>query len=1541
MKSTKKALTLVLALSMIITMFTGPAVNSVSAATTDELVPIERVKLTFNNAGKGWSGTNSTGSQLYQRDDPDNADNKYMELSTPSSSGYNMELASDDNSTTAYEMTASTKYTMDIKFKVASATSGSDLSVCFGSQSAYDPAKAKPFMKNYTASDYNDDQWHTVTYEFTTTDTMLANSYNSNSSATNVCNRFYLVASGEGSYYIDEVTITKYGTIPETVKVIDEVKLTFNNQGKGYSGYYGTYGTQIEQVDGENSTNKYMKLYVNDGYAYNFELADGDDSTTAYKMLGSTSYSVSIKFKVISNSNNNSCINVNFGTQAPYDATLAKPYMKSFNIKDYNDGNWHTVNYEFTTTETMAANTYSNTDKTNICDRLYIVASGYCSFYVDEVTVQKITEEPTVLTKTTTLTFNNTGKGWSGTNSTGSQLYQRDDPDNANNKYMELSTPSSSGYNMELASDDNSTTAYEMTASTKYTMDIKFKVASATSGSDLSVCFGSQSAYDPAKAKPFMKTYEASDYNDGQWHTVTYEFTTTDTMLANSYNSNSSATNVCNRFYLVASGQGSYYIDEVVITKVGNYSIPDLDDSGSGGDSSGSGNTGSGDGGNTGSDEEETGSKMYTISDFNLAPHKTNSKIGNTSSSWYSSLRWYIDPNETNSAIHYKFAYDIAENAPSTSGTRGIDAKGTNGDTNAQFTLVYEDNTPIEVVQGKSYRISLKYKIISVENNSFISFSVLRGKLSNGWTGSYGVSSVASKDDSRYIIDTDITPTDDWVNVSLTFTADYTDKTDFNALQIGGAGYGEAIIDDIVFEEIDASEVSPPNTDSSKFGISSENGIIAFSEYKLTDPDLTIPAIISGKRIAAIGKYALLYNRYVKNVTIENGPTVISDYAFEYAKVLETVTLPASITTINKGSFYGIKTLTSITVDEANANFASVDGVLYTKDMTELILYPASKEGASFTVPATVTKIHESAFKNAVNLETITIAGNVEVIENRAFMNCTKLASINIPESVTSLGASAFRGCSSLTSNGITISDSIIAKENAFADCDNLVITGNITGDSTVDIADATTLIRHLAGHKDAKLGILENIAADINNDGTVDLLDAVILKRHLANWKNYDKLPFDGKTINTTYNDYTSSGTTPELVINLKENNTQTITSKRDINYDPNKEDVIIILATGQSNGTTTVGYSQEYGWYVTQGKGTVDNISAETTRPEPGTVFSGSSVTSLSSSYDVYNLANPERNASCMGGYTPALGKALHEATGAKIVFVQASQGAVGVHEWTPDPENWKCTCPNNGGGKLYKNAIANFTKTYQALKEDYNIIATTYIYLQGEHEQSRYANAETGATVHDTATYEQAYMAMHNGFMEECEIDMGGVILPRAYHAYFTPNTNNVQNGRRPTYARLAQIAAANNTDNLFLLSNFTDLMMTEGTPYRTDPSNSIHYSQIVYNEIGNETADSILKYLGLKPATEFTGFTVYNNVGAEVCKFDANGNVTSGNNTLAFSDDNSQLYIKFNTGTMYNYDLTSAGTDTEFVNRYGMITTVTGEENFKIVVNPNVK
>lgn len=1304
--------------------------------------------------------------------------------------------------------------------------------------------------------------------------------------------------------------------IPDGYEVKEQITLTFNNSGKGWSGTNsianGT-GNELVQVDDpDNSSNKYMSLSTPNGSSYNMELADGDTSTTAYKMTANTTYNVKVRFKVV-NAGNKGALTLVFGTQAAYNPSLAKPYIKTWSASEYDNGDWNTVSYDFTTTATMQANTYdTNTAKTNVCDRMYLIAKdSACEFYIDEVTITKYGPASTNTgDRKTTLTFNNSGTGWSGTNGTSSQLSQINDPNNSANKYMSLSTPNGNGYNMELANADTSTTAYKMTASTSYTITIKFKVVNAGSGGNLSLNFGTQAAYSADLPKPIITTWSASDYNDGNWHTVSYDFTTTSTMQANTYNTNITKTNVCDRMYLVAKDTAcKFYIDEVTIAE----------HSGAGG-------------GNEEGEEKE----MYTISDFTHGPYNPYTLKGQHTGTWYCSLRWYTDSTDENSVMHYKFAYDIAENAPNTSGTCGIDAKGTNGAQHASMCLAYEENTPITLTQGKSYRISFKYKVLSVENNSYVSFVAMRGKYSGGWTASHAVGATGSKDDSNYIIDIAFAPTDDWVNASYTFTANYTSNTDFDKLQIGGAGYGEAIIDDIVVEEIDASEVLPNNNDSAKYDISAEGTYTVINSYKLTDPDLTIPAVVSRRPLLAIGNYTFLYNKYVKNVTIENGPNEIRDYAFQYARVLETVNIPVSVTNIGKGAFYGIKTLKAINVDVSNANYTSVDGVLYNKDMTELILYPAAKTDKTFTVPDTVVKISDGAFYGAENLETVNMA-NVTEIGRRAFINCSKLVSVSMTSTVTSLGASAFRGCTALTASGLSIADDASVGENSFAGCDGLYTVGNISGnDGTVDILDATTLVRHLAGWQDCDLDRFQTLAADINGDGTVDLLDAVLLKRHLASWKGYETLPCDG-TVDYTYNNYTSSSDVPELVVNLTEKNSRKVTTDRDIEYDPNKEDVILILVVGQSNSTTGVGYSFEV-----QKKNSNSSyiITEETARPAVGTVFSGANVTALTDANDVYYLANPSKGTSCMGGYTPALGKALNEATGAKIVFVQAAVGAVGMHEWVPNPEDYTCTCINNGGGKLYSNAIANYTKTYQALQENYNIIATSYIYNQGEHEEhSPYVTS--ASTVHDDATYEKALLEMHNGLMSDCEIDIGGLFVPRSFFARYSGATDIVENSRRPSYARTAMYSAANKTDKLFIFSNFAENMCAAG-PYKPDPTNSIHYSQIVYNNIGKDCADSLLKYLGVTQASEFEGITVYNKVGTELCRFNAHGNLVSGSDTIAFSDDNSKLYFKvMPTGTMYTYEYSVAGTDSRFVSDYGIVTAVNGQSSFKIVINPVVK
>ncbi len=1538
MKLFKRSLSLLLSVMMIATMFTFLSATPATAAVAipDGYEIDEQITIDFNTTGKGWSGTNGTvGTHLTQMTDADNSSNKYMKLYTPNGNGYNMELASGSNSTTAYEMVANTKYSIEFKLKVIDATNTmSNLNFHFGTQSISSSSLAKPKLKSWNAATYNDGKWHTVSFSWTTTETMTDTSYVSSSTKGNICNRMYLVAADGGTaatWAIDDVVITKYKEATNTPK--NQITyINFNTEGKGWSDTNGAIGTHLTQAIHLNNTdNKYMKLYTPNGDGYNMELASGSNSNTAYILEPSTTYTLTFKFKPLDGDVGN--LSLFYGSRSASGGGYSKYGAKAWNATTYTSSEWHTVSFTFTTTETMTYASYNGSGATNVCDRLYLVARGSQNTWgIDDVQIKKHVADadgdiyvdgiaPVPEDETYTITFNTNGKGYSDRTSKYDTYGIFNHVIDGDNGYVDLGTPNGNGYNIELALGDNND-AFTMVGNTYYTFSIKFKVVTAGNDGKLSINFGTQSQYSGSLSKPYMKTWSSSDYDDGKWHTVTYTVLTTETMAANTY-TNTALTNICNKAYIVAHGGGStigceYYIDEVTITK--HVEAPKLDD-------------------------EETEKEMYEILDFTHEPYKTYAAPEMHSGIWYCSLRWSTATEDNNSVMRYKFAYDISEEAASTSGLRGTTAKGTNGATSAAMCLVptATPSTPITVTAGKSYKISFKYKVLAVELNSYVSFGIMRGMYSSSWKSSYGVSSATNKEDDRYIMAVEYGPTDGWIETYYTFTADYTTDTDFDKLQIGGKGYGEALIDAIVVQEIDASEVESVNNDSANYVYTTRGNTSTITSYKAKATDLTITHLIGRRQLVEIGEYAFLYNRYTKNITIENGPTTIGDYAFEYAKVLETISIPKSITSIGKGAFYGIKTMKAFTVDADNPNFTAVDGVLYTKDMKTLLYYPAAKEGTSFTVPDTVTTIAEGAFLNAVNLQTVTLPEGLTTIERRAFMNCASLTTVNFPASVTSVGSSAFRNCAALIQNVFTVNDSVDLGENVFADS-SIFKAGDISGNDGIDLKDATYLARHLAGWEDNKLSLMSTLAADINADGKVDMLDAVLLKRHLADWPGYEALPFVGMDYESA--EYTTDSATPELVVNVSEKNSRKVTTKRDIAYDPNKKDVIIILITGQSNSGTN-GYFQEYEYKYTTNHGGVTHpdweITAETTRPAQGTVYFGATVTELNDSNDVYFKTDAASlGASTMGGYSPAMGKALHDATGATIVFVQASKGAVGMHEWTPEPEKYECPCGENGGGMLYSNAIANFTKTYQALEDDYNIIATAYVYNQGEHEELKTYVPES-ATVHDDQGYYDALLEMHEGFLSECEIDCGGVFLPRSwYNRYGLSSSADIpQNSRRPSIARAAQYAAAQKLDRFFVFSNVSEEICKAG-PLKPDPTNSIHYSQGAYNAIGAQNGDSVSKYFGFVDASDFEGITVFNKIGAELCAFDANGNLVSGSDVITFSDDNSKLYIRVNpTGSMYTVNYSSAGTATDFVDDYGIVTAVDGADSFRIVINMPVK
>ena len=191
------------------------------------------------------------------------------------------------------------------------------------------------------------------------------------------------------------------------------------------------------------------------------------------------------------------------------------------------------------------------------------------------------------------------------------------------------------------------------------------------------------------------------------------------------------------------------------------------------------------------------------------------------------------------------------------------------------------------------------------------------------------------------------------------------------------------------------------------------------------------------------------HDNQIKTVVVKNGVTSISNAAFYYCTSLASVTIPDSVTDIGHYVFRGCVSLKSIGVSKENQRYISVDGVLFNKNKSWLITYPAEKSDSEYAIPNSVTSICDSAFYGCKSLTSITIPNSVKIIDSFAFYNCTSLTSVTIPNSVTSIGSGAFDYCTSLAS--ITIPNSVTSiGNNAFYYCKSL---------ASVTIPDSVTSI--------------------------------------------------------------------------------------------------------------------------------------------------------------------------------------------------------------------------------------------------------------------------------------------------------------------------------------------------------------------------------------------------------------------------------------------------------------------------------------------------
>lgn len=178
---------------------------------------------------------------------------------------------------------------------------------------------------------------------------------------------------------------------------------------------------------------------------------------------------------------------------------------------------------------------------------------------------------------------------------------------------------------------------------------------------------------------------------------------------------------------------------------------------------------------------------------------------------------------------------------------------------------------------------------------------------------------------------------------------------------------------------------------------------IGSSAFKESDG---LTSVVIPPTVKCIGAEAFHCCYYLKSVEIPEGVTNIQGHAFRYCNRLTSVKIPSSVTHIGPGAFNGCSSLTSFVVSQKNANFASINGLLCTKDGKTVI---AGVNG-DVVIPSGVMNIESAAFYH-YGVKSVKIPGSVTNIGDLAFYFCHSLKSIHVPANAKNwAGMKKFQG---------------------------------------------------------------------------------------------------------------------------------------------------------------------------------------------------------------------------------------------------------------------------------------------------------------------------------------------------------------------------------------------------------------------------------------------------------------------------------------------------------------------------------------------------
>ena len=334
---------------------------------------------------------------------------------------------------------------------------------------------------------------------------------------------------------------------------------------------------------------------------------------------------------------------------------------------------------------------------------------------------------------------------------------------------------------------------------------------------------------------------------------------------------------------------------------------------------------------------------------------------------------------------------------------------------------------------------------------------------------------------------------------------------------------GESIYIEIVSDKDEYSKgnnfaffmMEVPTFDEYDYGINDDQ-TIKIIKYNGDDTNVLIPEEIDGLKVSeiAIDTFAGCNN-------------------------IIRITIPYTVKSIHFKAFKDCIAVKEYIVDEKNENYLSLDGVLYDKDMTDLIKYPVARIDACYTIPDTVLHINSYAFYSCNALTEIVIPDSVKSIGSNAFAYCNNVSEITLGKEITEIDDSAFKSCSNLeTVNYNCTNCTYAARYYSYAVFKNCSKLSNFNiGNNVAQLPD--NLLSFCSSIKNIIIPeSIINIGSrafyrcrrleNVYYEGTLDNWCGIVFKNSYSNPCYYaDKLYCDGKlvsgdvTIATDVNNY------------------------------------------------------------------------------------------------------------------------------------------------------------------------------------------------------------------------------------------------------------------------------------------------------------------------------------------------------------------------------------------------------------------------------------